>query len=783
MNFSYLDELGNNQHCILFTSEPHVLEQIQNHHSEFRHMKLSVCLRSTNEIAKLACDWASFDLSRKNRYIECKSGNYFFGEKPDINHVSLKSSPGSDPVSSFIEECVSTIKNYAYKSAYHFLPVIVDSIKDEILEQIIAGLTVENHPAKILCKIYQCTSEDFNQMLNSKQPTVWFIKVLQAEGAEFPEVVLLMCNIYELQLEADQPFSRKFFSAITRASRKVVIVRSTGYTQNDKEDEENLQRTRICEYLQEKLDLSPSFAPKIVIIGIIKKLMGLKKISEVYKLKVACPKIKSIQLFEGPKGGLFFQLDDICRKEDVKELHSFGITDVIIMGDIENFHFSTLSFFQFTEIALKSDQIFNKFKIFNYYWYFYYDYLVYNASLNTYPIEKAQKLEQSAIETFLAGKTGIPTSGPSSKWENWKEKATELYRSKRPFDAFKAYKNSVFFLDREKEDRIKKGEFEAAITDEKEMAKLKSNLSKMCISCLVEEDHSDEQFELEHSFESCILEALSCASSAIDLHPYWAKGYERLKEVQQMINHRDETGNNQFENIIISLQKLIEQDVVRGVLHGLRGQKIEFPENVNVLLQLMEIEEKRQEYVKGLGRLQLQNMIDLRIILADSFSNLALESFTAIKKAEPTATDRIFFIQRSARKINECTARYALESLEWNPGQDQSRQILSMALSALSDWLNEYEALLTTIGQEKFYQSLIEEIRTEISLSQVSISATKETQVLLNIPEKQLQKVSMGKKFNICIHRLKNQLTRLLSLLRSLMVENVVRLWGYFGFN
>ena len=197
-----------------------------------------------------------------------------------------------------------------------------------------------------------------------------------------------------------------------------------------------------------------------------------------------------------------------------------------------------------------------------------------------------------------------------------------------------------------------------------------------------------------------------------------------------MINHRDETGNNQFENIIISLQKLIEQDVVRGVLHGLRGQKIEFPENVNVLLQLMEIEEKRQEYVKGLGRLQLQNMIDLRIILANSFSNLALESFTAIKKAEPTATDidsRIVFIQRSAHKINECTARYALESLEWNPGQDQSRQILSTALSALSDWLNEYEALLTTIGQEKFYQSLIEEIRTENSLSQVSISATKET--------------------------------------------------------
>ena len=728
-----LNSLASNQHCILFTSYPHLSEEFKIERPEFHHMALSVSLRSTTEILNFANDWRRFNQFKDDQVAECKPGHNFYGEKPEICLVpSITDRKSRDPLSDFIKKCISTILHYAYRQDFGFLPVVTE-IHDEILDRVIAGLAVKSSPKQIFCKKYEPGC--FSQMLKSEPPSVWFFRTLVVEGAEFPLVILLTCPTYK-DLNYEHQFG--FFSAITRATKKLVIVRSTGYTKLDiKEEKLMFFEMRMRKKLKNAFNSSGT--NKIVIIGIVQKFMPFKKIL-ISDQTIRHPKVESIQLFEGPRGKLVFQLDDIYRKEDIKELISYGITDVIIVGDIENLHDLTKSFYSQTKYLLDLNRGTFTFTTINYYESFFLE-LSSTSELNKFLNEKAQQREQTALEVILEKRTEIPTSGPSSKWAKWKEKATELYRCRNHVRALETYKNSFFLLAREQNDHIKKADFRTAFNDQKEKAKLKTNICKMILCCL-EEDRFEGNLK-EQSFQSCIYLAVFAACEAIKLNPCWDRSYRRLSEIKQTINRMVENENKQFHETNTYIQKLIEQDVWRGKINGLRcydwGQlKVG---DAEFLARLKEVENKRSEYAQAVQRyaqavrsLQIGNMVARRIHLAECLSNLATESLTALKAAEPNAVDsesRGYFIKSSMYQFLNFSLALALESFEWNPCSQQNREVLKNVSLVLEEWMTDIRSISTIMGDEIFFQRLVEmwgrqiEVRNNSTYSQINQNFSK----------------------------------------------------------
>ena len=696
-----VDSLAKNQHCILFTSIPHLSEKFKIEHPVFQHKALSVSLRSTTEVANFANDWMKIYKFHPNN-LECKPGHNFYGEKPEICLVPfIADQKFSDPLSDFIDKCISTILHYVNRHGYDFLPVVAD-IQDELLNRVIAGLAVKSNPKQIFRKKY--APDCFFQMIESESPSVWFFNTHEVEGAEFPIVILLMCSTYN---ERDIKNTLDFFSAITRATKKLVIVRGTGFPKLDIQKEEFAQMMGIREQLENAFNSSGM--DKIVIIGVIQKFMPFKK-KLISDQTIGHPNVESIQFFEGPGGKLVYQLDDIYRKEDVKELIRYGITDVIIVGDTENFHDLTATFYSQTKSLLDLHRGTFAFKTIDHYERFFYD--LYNVSnFNKFLKEKAKKKEQTAAEVIFGKKTEVPTSGPSSKWANWKGKATELYRFRDHVSALKTYENSFFLLAREQNDHIEKADFRTAFNDQKEMAKLQTNICKMILCCL-EEDKFEGDLE-EESFQSGIYYAVFAACEAIKLNPYWDRSYRRLNEIKQTVNRMVEKENKQFHETNAYIQKLIEQDVWRGKTNGLRCYDHDSLKvgDAAFLDRLKEIEKKRSDYAQavrsGSKSLQLGNMVAQRIHLAESISNLAKENLTALKSSEPNAVDiksRGYFIPSSMSQFLKFTLAFALESFEWNPDSQQNREVLKNILLVLEEWMTELQSICIQMGEEIFFQ-------------------------------------------------------------------------------
>ena len=705
-------------------------------HPEFHHITLSVSLRSTIEIANFANDWMRFNKWGAEKtngmpsfpfepMAECKPGHNFYGEKPEICLVPfITDRKFLDPLSDFVEKCISTILHYVYRQEYDFLPVVAD-MQDEISDRVIAGLAVKNYPKQIFCTKY--APGCLFQTIESESPSVWFFNTLEVEGAEFPIVILLTCSTYN---KRDIKNTLGFFSAITRATKKLVIVRSTGYTKIDIKKEESAQLMGMREQLENAFNSSGM--DKIVIIGVIQKFMPFKKKFSSDRT-IGHPNVESIQLLEGPGGKLVFQLDDIYRKEDIKELLRFGITGVIIVGDIENLHDLTKSFYSQTKYLLDLNRGTFTFTTINYYESFFHD-LYYGSKLNKFLNEKAQKQEQTAVEVIFEKKTEVPTSGPSSKWAKWKEKATELYRSRDHVRALKTYENSFFLLDREQNDHIEKADFRTAFNDQKEKAKLKTNICKM-ILCFLEEDKFEGDLK-EESFQSRIYHAVCAAYEAIKLNPCWDRSYRRLSEIKQTVNRMVEKENKQFHETNTYIQKLIEQDVWRGKTNGLRCSDWDQLKvcDADFLARLKEVEKKRSEYEQAVQSLQFGNMVAQRSHLAERLSNLAKDNLTALKNSEPNADDiesRGYFIESNMYQFLNFSLAFVLESFEWNPCSQQNREVLKNVSLVLEEWMTDIRSISTIMEDEIFFQRLVEmwgrqiEVRNNSTYSQINQNFSK----------------------------------------------------------
>ena len=138
--------LRKDQHCILFSSIKEEKMTKKKHDSSFDVMHLSVSLRSTCRLAKLADDWVNAAIL-KDFDFNCKPGHNFEGGTLDITVVEKNEScPCNDET--FICQSVNVIQKYANKIlGSENLPVVV-FLDPETLDCIVKELSTQNYKCR-----------------------------------------------------------------------------------------------------------------------------------------------------------------------------------------------------------------------------------------------------------------------------------------------------------------------------------------------------------------------------------------------------------------------------------------------------------------------------------------------------------------------------------------------------------------------------------------------------------------------------------------------------------
>ena len=668
---------------------------------KFDALNLSASLRSTKEISKFADSWMKFFPSVYKDEAEIKTSHNYPGDKPDIRLVSQIQSDYSDFETAFVQNAVSVIQEYL-KMTYlcNFLPVAVD-IPSTLLDRIQSEL--------IESKIQ--TQRGFvPYSWSSAIPSVCFFNFedVQMNNVEFRVmVVLLWINISENQRNK---FQTGLLSLITRATIKLAIVQNAGYTNDNIKQEEEAQNTKIRLELEKLLKYLES--GKSLIVGTIYyNFMPFKLITHSNQLKIRQPKIKGINLLEGPGGDLVFQLHDVYKKEHLEELIKCGITRVLILGDVGNFHFYTVEYFWSTYLIFQSDHFANQFEVHLFHANVYHEFnylLRWNQFLREQTQNKLPNQMELAAETLWTQKTQIPSSGPSSRWKKWKSKATEFNRLKDPFNALKLYQNIAFYLSCEITMRDEKTIDKKSVTmsvknGPKQMAKLLTNNSEIFLNCMSAwtQKFMDANRE-ELSLEFCGFYAISYSLMAIWIYPFWHRSYELIREIRTRI------ANDSFNENDSLLEKLIEQDMHTGAITGLRGENFEWSLDSDSVAELKRIDEQRLEYKKSImSYLKSLEIIGQRKELARCLADFAQKSLMTIEEDRSDTTDILeywIFKMSSLINLNDFSIRCALEALEWLPNQKFATDILSTSLLVLTEGVSEAKEIAKEIGEQQFFK-------------------------------------------------------------------------------
>ena len=648
---------------------------------------------------------------------EIKTSHNYPGDKPDVRLVSQIQSDYSEFETAFVQNAVSVIQEYI-KAAYplNFLAVAAD-IPNTLLDRIQSGL---------IEKKYRTQRGFVPQSGKHELSSVFFFNFEEVRmiGVEFSVLVILLCtNNSENQRNK---FQSDFLYLITRATTKLAIVQNAGYSKVDIKQEKVAQNTKIRLQLenlfssfQEKRlqmkNLSNFCSGETVIIGTIYyDLMPFKLITHSNQLKIRPPNIKGISLLEGPGGDLVFQLDDVYKKEHLEELKKCGITHVIILGDMENFHEYTVEYFCYTFLILQSGNISDQFKVLPYYQNVHFEFtclLSWNKFLREQTQNKLPNQMELAAETLWTQKTQIPSSGPSSRWKKWKSKANESNHLKDPFNAVFMYETSAFYLKREiaqpEENTVSGMSYE---NGQKQMTKLLTNTSETYLNCTDEESAYSKLADTkmnELSLECCASRAIFSSLMAIGLYPFWHRSYDLIREISDMIKIRIGIANECFNENDSLLEKLIQQDMQTGAVTGLCGEEFEWLLDYDSLAELERIDLQRNEYKKSIEHWILPSVeiIGQRKKLARCLTDFAQKSLMAIKEDRSNTTDILeywIFKMSSLINLNKFSIRCALEALEWFPKQKLATDILCASLLVLTEGVGEAKEIAKEIGEQRF---------------------------------------------------------------------------------
>ena len=317
-NHEYLlGGLRNDQHCVLFASAKDYKIG-----SNYDVVHLDASLRSTCKIAKFADDWIKVKHLSTFEF-ECRPAHNFEGEDIDVTFVEKRNDETENKIE-FVENCVNVISEHAQKSAGLEIIPVVPFVDSEIRKLIIKKLEEQNYTC--YTPNFGKSNDDAAQKAFPKQdaakitsadlPSISFFNEADIEGSEFGTVVVL------LHLEdpsyIPKGVGKNFFTAITRASVKVVIVFTAiacidDFRRNNSEDEIKEKFQKVINIVREKRECQPS----VIIVGNIPDAPGFRK--QIGERSLQIPQIDGISLYVGDQS-CFLHIDDVFKKTDFEKL-------------------------------------------------------------------------------------------------------------------------------------------------------------------------------------------------------------------------------------------------------------------------------------------------------------------------------------------------------------------------------------------------------------------------------------------------------------------------------
>ena len=567
-----MSEVRSDQHCILFTSDPHIddLELC----AAYKHMNLSSSLRSTSEIVHFVENYRSSCQFNYSCEIECKPAHNFHGEKPDIRIVTQNNDKSSDLKSEFITESVSTIVKYFNMSANsEFLPVIA-SVSKNVRKKIESNLIAKGYPIAPIRSDPNMPGENYiNTLPRNNFPLIRFMQPWEVNGAEFGiMVVLMLFNQDNIGTSEREIFY--CFPVMTRASLKIAVVYSS--LCDDNLDVENyLKKTISGKRVEKFLENLENQRKKVILVGSNYKFFALKQ--KPYPTEIDVPNIEGTRVLTKSRGGVIFQVDDIYNSENIEELKRFGIEIILIVGENSISEFSK-RYFKSTMKLLESAHETDQFKIV--------DILTStvtdaSALLNWHRFMKTPTINIIKQERVRAGdkfswifQDNIPESGLSSDWAKWKAKAAAHCGLKDSIYALKMYKVSYSLLacqcqslkketERKNTTMKNKAQWYLMMTM-KELAKLKMEMSEQFFEAAGHHSLADgaecsdptTHISADFTLESCLYEALSSALTAICLQVFSERSCERSLKA----NKKSQVANNSKKEEAQLLENLIDHD-------------------------------------------------------------------------------------------------------------------------------------------------------------------------------------------------------------------------------
>ena len=571
-NHEYLlGGLRNDQHCVLFASAKDYKIG-----SDYDVIHLGASLRSTCKIVKFADDWIKTKHLSTSFEFECRPAHNFEGEDIDVTYVEEKRNDETENKIEFVENCVNVISEHAQKSAGLEIIPVVPLVDSGIRTLIIKELEEQNYTC--YTPSFRTSNDDATQNAVPRQdaakitsaalPSISFFSEADIEGSEFGTIVILL----RLKDPSHIPtgMGKYFFTAITRASIKVVIVLTDiasirDFQRSNSEDEITEQFQQAINIVREKRESQPS----VIIVGNIPAVPGFHK--QIGERSLQIPQIDGISLYVGEQS-CFFHIDDVYKESDLTKLSHFGIRLIILFNQCTTCPWQFLFYYS----SYRCIQNFRE------------------KNVNSFNIFNLMDLDENKIDdviclvSFCSGQTGKPglnklnaveqpdrygspaPKGAVFSWDKWKAKAAEHYRLGQKIFAADKYVESIVLLERQYYSRISQQEVNVhgAIQDRIDLAKLCTNVALMYMKHY--EDPSDEQMEvfdrfrsqedLGSTFENCMMIAFRHAMRAIEWNASWKRSFERITEmIVKMKEHYTEKESSLQNVSDTELEEIVKQ--------------------------------------------------------------------------------------------------------------------------------------------------------------------------------------------------------------------------------
>ena len=724
-NHEYLlGGLRNDQHCVLFASAKDYKIG-----SDFVVIHLGASLRSTCKIAKFADDWIKAKHLSTFEF-ECRPAHNFEGEDIDVTFVEEKRNDETENKIQFVENCVNVISEHAQKSAGLEIIPVVPLIDSEIRKLIIKKLEEKNYTC--YTPSFKMSNDDAAQNAVPRQdaakitsadlPSISFFSEADIEGSEFGTVIILL----RLKDPSHIPtgMGKYFFTAITRASIKVVIVLTDtasirDFNRSNSEDKIREQFQKAINIVREKRESQPS----VIIVGNIPAVPGFRK--QIGKRSLQIPQIDGISLYVGEQS-CFLHINDVYKESDLKKLRDCGVRLIILFNQCTTCPWQFLFYYSSSKcLELFKEKNRNSFNFYNL------------SCLDENLINELLCVVRFCSETCGKIIEGLPEAAisrplgyynaPTPKsvvfsWDKWKAKAAEHYHLGQKIFAADKYVESIALLERQYYSRISQQEVNVhgAIQDRIDLAKLCTNVALMYMKHY--EDPSDEQMEifdrfrtqedLGSTFENCMMTAFRHAMRAIEWNASWKRSFERITEmIVKMKEHYTEKESSLQNVSDTELKEIVKQEKSKEVdLSFAKFRKeVSFPlppfhqakqDQLDQVIKLYEAEVRSKPF---------DQLLALRKQISEMCKMLAQESSLLIQKR--TVDGKINFVALvqigcEARQLFEYPIQLSMEALYWNPLEKDCYGILYQALDRLEKVVKFLARSATSLGQDAYLKQI-----------------------------------------------------------------------------